>query len=896
MNSIIPTILLLVAFAAPSPPAEAEYRDALYRLKILGDLEGALAALDRASGLEPPPDLAVRVLARRVLCLWSLERDDAAEEAYRRLPDPASLRVAADVRNRLEDFATFLKLKELKARTVQEREEHERELEALRRGEPETPVVSVPATSEKGPDYEAKLLERAREDKERSRAISKELVAKARRLETEGDNESASLYAQLALEEDPGNIVAREMVRQLGRSRMNSADLKRAVEFEQVTLREMAVRKVDDLLAAAKESWAVGKHRDVANLAGAVLEIRYRFPDLAELLIDRVDEAMRLVRRAEARGARPDFVPKGEDGWLENIYEILRAVEKGRDTERRTYALYKIQQRAREDAPEPAVRAAIARVTRAEEYPTRALVELVKGFVAPDTWDGEERSLGVVENLLGVRHTKEVQAEVRRFLWFLTLPPRAPERIGFDLVVLPREELTTLTSVIAIPFVSRGSVVVATLDAIDLAAWGRRTRWARRIARPSGETKPGRPIRLDATKPELATVGFRPDVLGGRAVSLPVVREVLQGARLDAIVLPRKDGSALIGLEGFVSLIGRPTSIHTPDGELLQQYSESRQEFRFAETAPARGALLITGLPNPFEPRSDDEVLCLLVAPGGLPALGAPGLIDAEGGVVISDLAEGEDAPGPAFFQEFSGLGPARTHSTADLVTLLLAERGLEVESRSGVLHATGERREEGRRILSRLLAARENLFEIRARAVVQDGGGPEAGPAIEVESDAAGRAWLASADAPPLPGTDRLTVGRLTAGSLQCVHLGRVETNAFVEHYESRGGGLDSRAQPVFGSVGRGLVLEVRAVADGDAVALSLLIRTASLRSIAEIRFGSEEASLPMSFPDQVVERVRIRTRLASDRKLVVADLPDPFGAPGAKLIVELQVRRISR
>jgi hypothetical protein len=266
--------------------------------------------------------------------------------------------------------------------------------------------------------------------------------------------------------------------------------------------------------------------------------------------------------------------------------------------------------------------------------------------------------------------------------------------------------------------------------------------------------------------------------------------------------------------------------------------------------------------------------------------------------VPIADLVSGEDVPGPAFLMEIFAEGPERPHTASELLGELLGARGLEVEERNGGLVPVGERVGECRRALGEVLSARDGLFEFRVRAISTAAATRTPGPRVEVEPGGPAAAWLAASDAPRTAGVDRLRVRRVTGGSLQRVHLSRVESHAYVREYEADPGDPDASLRPVYGRVGHGIVLDVRAVADGDDVLLGVLVRVARLESMGdeELPFGSRATPLVVSVPLQVVRRARVLARLSEDRRLVLAGLPDPFGEPGDTLAIELVVRRIGR
>jgi tetratricopeptide (TPR) repeat protein len=896
--------LLLLLLALPGGDADSLFQEALYRRKVLGDLEGAIRLLERVAGTDAPVETRAKALLQRVECLKNLGRVDEAKTLFDEFAADEAMVTVPGLSERVGRVVTEFEILRLEARLRDADLEMAEKREVLRKLEE--------LNAKKDPDLEAKPrgfdpddhMERLRAEKKERKNKSRRLLQRAREFEKKGDLRYAYELLVWASEVDPSNVKINAALssiegRIVGRG-LPTDDARSALEFEREIRRDLIPREVDRLYEEGRKRFAESDYGAAAHLFGAVLKLQFEYPELADVLVDRVLATLDFLDQAIKKGGRPSFLEPPEyeelpENYLETLFDIL---EGAREEGKPPYRFHPLAHLHRKNGPEPGSSSGEPRTLVPRRFPCRALAEVIRLRIEPGSWGGRDRFARIVErDKLVVRHEEATQRLVDAFVTSLASGAGEPRRLSYELVVLAPGELETVTAGLSVAFRDLDSVAVAVLDEPRMRAWARLTRDARRLAPATGVAPAGGSLRLDASRSENAIVGHREGVAKGLAVSLPVLRPVWEGIRLDTLAIPIRGGGATIGIEGEVSVFDGPFDVRARDGQLLRWPTSLQRPFAFAATVPDDGCLLLTGVASPFAPRRKGDVLCVLVVPGELPSGEMP-TADTEG-VRVSDLAAARDVPGLLFEYERIGTGPDRPHTCVELVGKSLAAQGLAAVERAGHLVATGdgEKKDAGRRALRDLLTHRSDLFEIRARAL-PSGAKPPVGVAeVTVEPSGTIRAWRTSAREDVADG-DRLRVGRVVAGSLQQVHLSRLESFAYVKEYDPEPGGPLSASRPVHGSVGRGVVVGIRGVADGEGVLLSVLAKTAQLLSLQDedVPYGLGTVPLPVTIPILRVTRARSLVRLKPGERLILDGLPDPFGDAKARLAIEIEVRRISR
>jgi hypothetical protein len=661
----------------------------------------------------------------------------------------------------------------------------------------------------------------------------------------------------------------------------------------------MVPREVDRLFEKARRSFAESEFEEAAELFAAIIQLHFRYPELATLLVDRVVSSRRFLEQCVEKGARPAFLRSkarvpGLD-LMDDVYR-LEASTSGEDLPHRLHSIKHLQRREVEEAGVRGPPTGIVQAVRPGRFPGRALVEMIRHRVAPATWDGRGRFVRLVgESRLAVRHESDAQTQVEALLNSLAGGGEGAARFGFEAVVLGAERLEAVTAAISARFVDREGATYAVLGPASVAEWRRVTRRVRRRGTATISAPEGRPVRLDGTRRVSAIVGHEEAVVQGRVVSLPLVRSEPVGLRVDVLARPAVEGAVTLGIEGEVSVLVGPFSLRSEGAETMRIPGVLRQAFTLAAEVPEDGALLLTGLASPFAPAREDDVLAVLVYPGGTSAVEEASPGDGEG-VRVEDLAAGEDYPGPRFAMARVGTGPDRPLSAVEMVRRGLASRGLSVEERDGHLVAAGARRREAREALWSVLGRRRELIEVRARAVPMAGDLEASGAEVAVEPEGGARAWRVAGAVLPGGASDRLTVGRVVASCLQRMHMREVRETAHVSEYEPDPSSPVPSPLPILGAVQKGIVIDVRAIPEGRDVVLSVLLKTAEVESVTDVEEGIDLGTgpLPVTVPMQRVHRVRVLVRLSPGQRLLVADLPDPFG--DGKLAVELHARRLPR
>jgi tetratricopeptide (TPR) repeat protein len=907
-------VVLVVLLAAPSAEPEHLLEEAVYRRRILGDAGSAAALLERVLAGEIPAETRERARLERVRCLAALGKHEEAEDALSALLDDPELTVASvrdqgerlllsmrregeirGLESRAEDLRRRAKAREISEDEARkEIEKLQAEIARLRAQEASRSPAPPPAD----PD---ELLRRERREKLRKRAEAQGLLEKAREFEQQGDLPVARALLRNAVDLDPENVAAAEALRAIG-ARLESlrGDPRRELEMELEVRREIVPRDVERLHREGRQAWSEGRTAEAAEMFAAILQIRIENPGVTDLIADRVRSAGDYLEQAMARGVVPPALLRllGEEDaedWRQQLREVLDAIREDPKLDCRFYTLAHL-----DGGPDEAavVRRGRLRIAPPERFPVRALAELVRLRVAPGTWDGRVRFVQVVEDRrLAVRHDARVVREVEGLLESLGRPGATTRRVTFDLLRLRRDELSALARDLGLAFREKGGVAGAALDEARLSVWRKRTARLRRLGRGAGVAD-GRALGVSLARSLLATIGYFETEAGGVSVILPRQREVREGLRLGVVLLEGDDDEVVgVGVEGAVTNALPRLDLPFGGGRELHWRTAFDQPLGLAAEVPTRGGLLLAGL-VPVGAEDDEEVLAVLVALGDLDAPTA-GPRSTKGAVRIEELTVAEDAIPDAFELESIWRGPGEPLGRAALVRTVLGARGLEVAEEDEWLLPAGERAAEAGEALRAIRERRADLIEIRARAVVAGEREEPGGARLPVEPQGSVAAWCEKTNAAARRGSDRLTVGRVVAASLQRVHLSRVVRSTYVKEYEVAPEGGRDTARPVLGRIGKGIVLDLRPLLDRDGeVLLSVVVKVARLEGLDDVRIPLEVGGAPLlvTSPRQIVRRARVLVRLGIGQRLVLSGLPDPDGGPDDRILVEIEARGVGR
>jgi hypothetical protein len=122
------------------------------------------------------------------------------------------------------------------------------------------------------------------------------------------------------------------------------------------------------------------------------------------------------------------------------------------------------------------------------------------------------------------------------------------------------------------------------------------------------------------------------------------------------------------------------------------------------------------------------------------------------------------------------------------------------------------------------------------------------------------------------------------------------VESTTHVQQYEPDPASPVPAPRPVLGRIETGLVLDVRAFPIGPDVLLSVLVKTARVESVVDESFDLGTGPLPVTVPIQKVRQARVLVRLRPGKRVVLADVPDPFGDGSTTLAIEISARRLAK
>jgi tetratricopeptide (TPR) repeat protein len=644
--------------------------------EALGDLEGALAAFRAAAGSEDPARRAAALL-RGARVLGRLDRAEEARAALEALlADPAASSVPGareSARGALEALGSpagvpespeILSLRGRMRAIEEESHRRKRELEEALRTTAEVEPLRA-ALREK--DEELRLLrgrlrdaerearggvgdlserereERSRQDADSRRVLSAEWTRYGRDFYMAGRFEDARRFLRDAVDLDPENAEARDLLARLSADNGDREAVVRGIlEVHALGLELRAEQyraEANSHLEEGRRLLAAGKPAEAMERFEAALARLVPPVDLRERLAPLRAEAARLFDEAAAKAGSkrrapppPEAAPADDPRWQEAVRAVLEQAGSAGEAGGATLRIFPLGPaiRAQRDAlpPSPEAGSPPRGFALSAEVPALGplLREAVGGAVEPKAWRAPGAVLEGVGTALVARAGPKAMEAVAKAVAGLSAPAAR------SLVVRAT----------AIPCDPAVLVAAAAKAGVSLAP----------LPRGAGASAVLDPAAADAILSLLGGPGsaaadalFR--VPENRAFVVEAVRtgaagQVTAALRLRGLGWHDGEGGIAAGLEVACEAPGPPGVSEALGAPVL-----SRQEAAAGAALAPGGALLLAGLVNPLP--DGGRHLALLVRFGeGAPLPAGAERVPAEAVVPLGDLpARGADRPGP---------------------------------------------------------------------------------------------------------------------------------------------------------------------------------------------------------------------------------------------------------
>lgn len=870
-NSAITLCLLFVLAAAP---ALGDGRQDLYTAieleRVQGDIEGALELYRRAAASGDPEIVPTSRLGMG-RCLRLLDRFAEAREVLATLKDTE---VAAAA---------------------------ERELRKLSRPADEGPTVEPGATAETPVEAKAK-------DQESRAALAKWYLAQAISVYREFRYDEAREWVRRALEVEPTNPQARELLLHLSeapddRGRLiqevfRLLDTERRLRLDDLTMRS------DALLSTGQELLLRGDLDAAVARFNECIALLDQSPTFDEDLTIRRRRAVEFREKAVLRGGRAPAAPPAvrapaTEAWRETLRTLLLDLGSPRRPGDRLLRVYDLAAFAGPSREGPATPGQLS-LTGEHPYPGDLLVSLIPELVQPGSWDAGGHLLRAQGSDLVLYASEDIQNLVHELLTRLGARQDPAARLTISALAVTPRSLARAAGVAEASFLPSGSGAYAVLKAEHyrrLLEVLMRHEQAEPLGRMEVTVPPERTLGVE----QLRTLNFEapPDEDGK-----PVLRELRYGFSAELLPVFTPDGFGL-AVRAETQVPGEALSLPARPTGNFQVSSLAIQRIEAATIVPPGGALVLAGLANPFEHGSlaGRKSLVLLISPAATneeappvePSAAANNEVESTGptAVDLGDLfLKIGDEPAPPF----RGSPPMPGESRTGFLLSWLAEAiGGDFRSRSGNsltigqgvvwVHGDPEFRDQVKGLVERLLARSDEVVRMRVRAARISSreesrifrGLSTAGRVVRGEGV---RVHL-------LKGEDRRRVvyeiagseGHLSllprmadARSTQLVNLSRVTTSRYLRGHVA----TEGVSRPVYDQVDEGLAVELRPIVLEDGV-VELTVGVRVARILDRGPSGASPQVSGSARPLQTISAAEVRVPLTGDETLMISGIPAP-------------------
>jgi tetratricopeptide (TPR) repeat protein len=883
MRRLLILLLAFLAILSPSAPLLAGGREDLYAAmeaeRVAGDLEGALHLYRRAANSE----IAEIIPVARLGVGRCLRRLGRTEEARKTLEALTGTEVAAAAR---------------------------RELGKLEQtGEPAVP----PEVVEPG---ELPAEERAREQEHRA-ALTKWYVSQARSAYRETRYEEAREWVRRALELQPTNREAREILLHLGDTPDDRGRLLR--EIFRLLDSERRLR-LDDLMLRANALLSTGQamllqgdldtavERFVECIA--LLDANPSFdPDLAS----RRDNAVQFRDQAVLRGGSlPETMPEippdttASDRWRDTLRALFLDLGSPRRPGDRLLRIYDLGGFAGSERGEPPTAGQLS-ISEDRPFPGPLIAELIPSVVGSQAFARGRHLLRAEGSDLILYAPEEIQNEVQHLLTRLGARQDPAARLSVIALAASSPSLARAASEAEAVFEPRGEGAFAVLDSdhlmrlLDVLT---SREHAEVLGRLEVTVLPERTVGVEQSR--TLNIQAPPNESGE-----PLFSRLRYGFQAAILPVWTKGGLGL-SVSATATFPAEPLMLPAAPAGTFQVPSQARESVVAAGVIPPEGALAVAGLGNPFDQRSlaGRKSLLLLFVPSStaVPAVspetedpfggdpGAPGPVSVD----LGDLAAGiGDEPAPPF----RGGPPMPEESRTGFLLSWLAEAvGSDLTNRPGNtltvsqgvvrIHGDADFAEQVKALIKGLTAQSDRLVTIRIRAARVSTG--EESLLFRGLSTTGRVIRGQGVRVHVLRGDERRRVvyeiagaeGRLSrlprvadARSTQLVNVSRVTTSRYLRGTVAENG----KRRPVYDLIDEGLAVELRPVAlSGGVIDLSVGVRVARI-----LDRGSAGAAPRESGPErplQVISAAQVRAALSPEETLMITGLPAPTPTEGRR------------
>jgi tetratricopeptide (TPR) repeat protein len=870
----VAAISFCVLLALASTPARGDGHQDLYAAiemeRVEGDLEAAIALYRRAAAAgEPEIVPAARLGMGR--CLRRLDRIEEAREILASLKETE---VAAAA---------------------------ERELARLARpatGEPaEAPAAAADSAAE----------EKARDESNRA-ALARWYLSQARSVYREARFDEAREWVRLALEVEPTNPQARELLLRLGdapddrgmliREVFRLLDAERRLRLDDLTMQSDALLSTgQELLLRGEQDAAVARFDECI----ALLDQSRSFDEGLSIRRRRAVEfrEQAVLRGGKSPAAAPPAPAPPKSPWRETLRALLLDLGTPRHPGDRMLRIHDLSGFAGPSRDGPAESGQLT-LTAEHPWPGDLLVGLLPEVVEPAAWIAGDHLLRAQGTDLVLYAPEGIQDAVRDLLTRLGTRQDPAARLTIVALATTPRSLSRAAGVAEATFSPRGPGACAVLTREQyerLADVLTRHEQAEPLGRLEVTVPPERTLGVE----QVRTLNFEaPPGEDGE----PVLRVLRYGYSADLLPIFTPDGFGL-AVRAETRVPGEALSLPARTTGSFRVPSLATEQIEAAALVPPGGALVLAGLSNPFEQGSISgrKCLVLLLSPAETgpenpleeaPAI-APAEVESTGStpVDLGDLfLKIGDEPAPPF----RGGPPIPGESRTGFLLSWLAEAlGGDFRGRSGNsltigqgavwVHGDPEFKGQVKALVERLLLHSAEMVSMRVRAA-RISAREEAlifrglSPAGRVVRGEGVRVHL-------LTGDDRGRVvyeiagseGRLSllprqaeARSTQLVNLSRVTTTRYLRGHVDDGG----TPRPIYDHVDEGLVVELRPIVLEDGmVDLTAGVRVA--RILDRGPSGASPGASGSTRPMQAISTAQVRVPLTGNETLMISGIPAP-------------------
>jgi len=800
----------------------------------------------------------------------------------------------------------------------------ERELAKLSRPQQEDPVPESESPTRAPTETPAEAQAR---DQENRAALAKWYLSQARSVYRGARFNEAREWVRRALEVEPTNPKARELLLRLGdapddRGRLIRELFRLLDEERRLRLDDLSMR-ADALLSTGQELLLQGNLDDAVARFTECIALLDAIPTFDTDLSVRRERAVLFRDQAVLRGGHapespapvPPTPPAASQRWRDTLGALLLDLGSARRPGDRLLRVYDLSGFAGPGREGPVGPGQLT-VTEGHPSPGDLLENLVPKLVQPDSWNAGGHLLRAQGTDLVLYAPEELQASVQSLLTRIGTRQDPAARLTILAVAVAPHSLARAADVAETRFALNGSGAFAVLTAEQYV---RLTEVL--LKREHAETLG----RLEVTVPPERTLGVEQvRTLNLEAPSDEDGEPVLASLRygFSAALLPIWTANGFgLAVRAETRIPGEALSLPARTTGTFQVPSLATESIEAAAVIPPGGALVLAGLANPFEQRSlaGRKSLVLLISPSSTtqapaaqaPTDGSPGEVDAETplAVDLGDLfLKIGDEPAPPF----RGSPPIPVESRTGFLLSWLddaiggelrghAENSLTIGQGVVWVHGDLEFKERVQVLVKSLVAGSNRVVSLRIRAARISSreetrlfrGLTPAGRVVRGDGV---RVHL-------LTGDDRRRVvyeiagseGRLStlprvadARSTQLVNVSRVTTSRYLRGHVAEGG----IRRPIYDQVDEGIAVELRPVVLEDGVIdLSIGVRVA--RILDRGAAGAAPEMPGAARPLQAISSVTVRAALTMEETLMIAGIPAPTPIRGGRdrlvLLVEM-------